>query len=1054
MRRLWVVLCAALYAVLFAFVLGCPREREVKVEVFPDQITLGPGGQFDFDAVQSGTFGESVTWSVIEGSYVGSIDENGTFTATDQVVPGQQITIRATSTLYGTVYGEARITIVLQIDPPAGPVGGGNQVRIQIQEPFTAPNQITRVSFGGVETTDIEIASDTAILARAPAAAATGYTDVTLIDDFDRTFTYTRGYKYRLNFLRLGGSAALPGPDGIRSVAVGDFDGDGELELAGGSDLGAIGLVDNPYTTPTLIVDGGIVPGPVDILRAGDVDGDGKDEIIAGYYDFGVVPGCFGAGLPACTGGIEIIQFEDGEFKDVPNAQFDVGDWEGAFGMEVGDVNGDGQDDIVFLQTPPNLAANEGQLIIAPSGGSTLIQPTLASNFNDNLIVAYSLAVADLDLDGTDEILIGYVGFGVGSTDGQPLVEVLSWNGTDYVQVDALTDPNAGPDFEEGAMKMTVGDFNGDDIPDLMTFPINYLYLSDGRVSWFAPGTGTAPDLLGPETTVDPLVSEPTFYLSFYANDLGVNACGQPNSVHNCPGPPFESSAFIGGIFTTNSNADDLNGDGMADVTLLVDLSGVGDAGDEGVMALINQGTSPPQFDLPEHVLLGGWYAPETVFRLFSPTRAVTADFDGDGVAELVYPRWSYRPELGRFQILDSRAFEATPPGRVDIGYPAKAFDIGDFNGDGDPDFVAIHTNCPGCTPTNFNQLGIPALSLQVFLSDGNGDWTAQTEVPIGAPDAPDELRDVHAADVDGDTNLDLIVAANTGVHILLGAGDGTFGAPGQALPPTTGAREVLVKDIDFDGIPDLVIAGDDTSIHILRTTKNAGSLVAYPAGEVDIVALGGNPSGLDAADVDGDSDIDIIVAGGGATGIAILRFDPKDNIDYRDEEIDLSVRPSKVVAADLDADGRAEIVMSDEPDVVSVMHVLPGVGVEHVDTIYTGLDDTENCPLFFPFATPKTQSLQLADMDLDGLLDLVVGYGAEDCVWVQSDIAVLTGVRGGTFDAPTQYYGVDLPLSVEASDYDADGKRDVGLLILRNGSEIYNTTMRSNIVLLTNTAD
>jgi hypothetical protein len=131
-------------------------------------------------------------------------------------------------------------------------------------------------------------------------------------------------------------------------------------------------------------------------------------------------------------------------------------------------------------------------------------------------------------------------------------------------------------------------------------------------------------------------------------------------------------------------------------------------------------------------------------------------------------------------------------------GWTATGIAVADLNFDGKLDLVV-----GGCGSSNcFGANGVVTVLL------GNGDGT------FGAPTAYDSggrLADgLTLADVNGDGNLDIVVA-NTidgSLGILEGVGDGTF------LPPLTfGSSECLcysvtLTDVNRDGKPDVVMSG------------------------------------------------------------------------------------------------------------------------------------------------------------------------------------------------------------------------------------------------------
>jgi hypothetical protein len=138
---------------------------------------------------------------------------------------------------------------------------------------------------------------------------------------------------------------------------------------------------------------------------------------------------------------------------------------------------------------------------------------------------------------------------------------------------------------------------------------------------------------------------------------------------------------------------------------------------------------------------------------------------------------------------------------------------IGDFNGDGRVDLVD-----GGCTI--FSKPIVCTTSLRL----GNGDGTFQTANAIPG------VSGGFAADVNGDSNLDLIgtTSDHTQLVVWLGNGDGTFQ---QALTFAAGTNPAigLVADFDGDKAPDLVAINSDAAISVLLNTGTDFSISAPP---------------------------------------------------------------------------------------------------------------------------------------------------------------------------------------------------------------------------------
>ena len=222
-----------------------------------------------------------------------------------------------------------------------------------------------------------------------------------------------------------------------------------------------------------------------------------------------------------------------------------------------------------------------------------------------------------------------------------------------------------------------------------------------------------------------------------------------------------------------------------------------------------------------------------------------------------------------------------------------------DFNNDGHADVAAINTNNPA--------LEQPA-ELGFAFGDGTGNFPGEGQEDIFLPLAG--TFEIQTGDFNHDGNADLVVssanAADTTVVVLLGVGDGTFGAP-ISVPAGPQPGNIVLGDYNLDGHLDIAVNNINAPrVSILRGNGEGG----FSAPQV--IGLGVNSQRLrQMNDVNGDGAPDLAVTaspgGGVPTNLLLLLNDGAGNFPTAAEIIGArGVGHTKT--ADLNGDGRLDV--------------------------------------------------------------------------------------------------------------------------------------------------
>ena len=538
------------------------------------------------------------------------------------------------------------------------------------------------------------------------------------------------------------------------TVAAGDLNGDGEIDLVVGQGLSVVLLMlgrgDGTFMAPQVLTDQIWAPS----LGLADLNSDGRLDLIVVNTDGSSHNQAF-----------VLLGNGDGTFRSA--LMYGAGDETyGYGGFAIGDLNGDGRIDLAV----PDFGRSE--VAVVPGIGDGGFGPVQRFTVGSNPL---STVIGDFNGDGHPDIASAcpvYNSLG--------MVSILLGNGDGTFGVDTRVTTGTQPSTVE------VQDFNGDGYPDIasanfgsatVSVAINQGLGRFGASNNYAVGPYPASITsakLDRARGLDLVVADYGTDLISILPGRGDGTFGSQVTVSTFPNPNVVAAA-------------DLNEDGRPDL--------IAASGDGTYICFFARsrpasklgGTDPPGISI--QLGLGqGVFGPRTEIPLGRyPSSLSVGDFNGDGNADLVVA-----DPLARqvWLLIGTGSGAFGPPATVLERIPANMVLVRDLDRDGRLDLIVAYKD-----PCDLKG------GVAVLKGYGDGTFSTRTDYPT-----PGGSYGVALADLHGNGNFDLVTANGTNtVSIFLGARDGTFVSRadfGTILSPYT----VAVGDLDGDGRRDLVV--------------------------------------------------------------------------------------------------------------------------------------------------------------------------------------------------------------------------------------------------------
>lgn len=352
-----------------------------------------------------------------------------------------------------------------------------------------------------------------------------------------------------------------------------------------------------------------------------------------------------------------------------------------------------------------------------------------------------------------------------------------------------------------------------------------------------------------------------------------------------------------------------------------------------------------------------------------------------------------------------------------------------DFNGDGKIDLAGA------------------GLNVRVMLGLGDGSFRSQVEYPAGG-----YTQDIAAGDLNNDGRTDLVVTNNNpqiGLTIIMGNGDGTFGAPtSYANDAGADSPSVVIADFDRDGRLDVVAAHQIACFNApcvvadsISLWRGQGDGTLQPAQQIHV---GSGLARLTVGDFDGDGNKDLGIAAAFGKVFVLLGNGDATFRQLPDMLIVQGIDNTDIDTGDFNNDGITDLAVAPDADHRTV--VLLGNG-----------DGTFRQSASIPDALQeRVGELTIADFNNDGFQDVALGMAL--CCSLRGDgmFGVLYGNGDGTFKPVMRYLVPGFVVGTAggylmASDVNGDGKQDIVLQVRGNNAGttvLVNTTGRAASML------
>lgn len=396
-----------------------------------------------------------------------------------------------------------------------------------------------------------------------------------------------------------------------------------------------------------------------------------------------------------------------------------------------------------------------------------------------------------------------------------------------------------------------------------------------------------------------------------------------------------------------------------------------------------------------------------------------------------------YRKQLDRTKSMKSRVTASTasagstpqtapllPPRQIDSSATGMAaFAVGDVTGDSRADIVAF-----GLRPFPNNsqkQITVYPQGLGgIFSKPIRSDVNSQIVSGPG-PSGGMVIKPVLGA------RPDIVIWNMYWIEIYSVSPNGSVAATPLTITPGLAVQQVIITDLNADGLPDLIVLGNDVNDVNFRNVirhyvQNTGG--GFSATGLDSVFP--ERSGV-LADINGDGNLDLLEGIGGNTnfgftyrfGFADGTFGPQISVM---ENTQTFVNVGRLFVRDVDGNGLPDVILTTGDGSRIRFQTSPG----NFSTVIVPNSGSSG----------NITQVSFGDLDGNGLTDIIMWTDGYNVMQVAMQTSARVFTAAGLYDVPADGYPSFYETNTAIVDVNGDGKSDV-LTLLTGPFVYYNST-------------